>query len=235
MYWINEVKMNKFSKLCSILIASMMLVLSFPSNADNATATATATAIATTTATDLSDLLNQMKTMRADFTQDILDGEGRAVQKSHGRIALDRPGKFRWEVTKPMPQVIIANGERLWVYDPDLQQVTIRSLKSEAGEAPGLLLSHQNTTLEKDYVIEAKGADRRLRWFSLASRKKDAIFASVKMGFAGNQLKEMILEDQIGHTTRVRFARVETNVKLPASLFIFNAPAGTDVIDETKK
>lgn len=183
----------------------------------------------------LSGFLNDMNTMRANFTQTIYDNYGKPVQKSTGQMALSRPGKFRWVVSNPMPQTIIANGERLWVYDPDLQQVTIRSLKTEAGEAPALLLSHQSASLDKDYDISTLPNEKPLQWFLLKSKKKDAMFASVKMGFASHQLQEMILQDQIGHDTRVQFTKVETNVSLPATLFVFKTPAGTDVIDETKR
>ncbi len=186
-------------------------------------------------ASELSGLLDKMTTMRAGFTQTIYDNNGKAVQKSGGQMALQRPGKFRWQVSKPMPQIIIANGEKLWIYDPDLQQVTIRSLKTEAGDAPALLLSQQNTSLEKDYDIQELTNDKSMRWFILKPRKKDNMFASVKMGFQNNQLKEMMLQDQIGHATRVEFAKIEMNVNLPASLFVFKAPSGTDVIDETRK
>src|SRR3990167_8050791 len=179
---------------------------------------------------ELSSLLGGIKTMRAGFIQTIYDNHGKAVQKSTGSMALERPGKFRWEVKKPIPQMIIANTERLWIYDPDLQQVTIRSLKTEAGEAPALLLSHQNTTLEKNYSIEVIKQDGSLRWFLLKPRQNDNMFASVKMGFASNnQLQEMVMEDQIGHTTRVKFQQIVMNAALPSSLFVFKAPAGTDV------
>lgn len=182
---------------------------------------------------ELSSLLDGIKTMRAGFTQTIYDNYGKPVQKSNGTMALQRPGKFRWEVSKPMPQTIIANAERLWVYDPDLQQVTIRSLKSEAGEAPALLLSHQNTALEKTYRVQSLGLKDKLHWFLLKPKKSDNMFASVKMGFEEHELKEMVLDDQIGHSTRVIFKKIQMNVSIPSSLFVFKAPAGTDVIDET--
>ena len=185
---------------------------------------------------ELTNLLNQMQTMRASFTQTIYDNEGKAVQKSAGKLALDRPGKFRWEVRSPAPQIIIANGKRLWIYDPDLQQVTIRSLQSGAGDAPALLLSHQSSALESTYKIETRNDSSALRWFILTPKQKDNMFASVKMGFdAHKQLKEMLLQDQIGHSTRVQFAKIEVNIKLSPTLFTFKAPAGTDVIDETQK
>src|SRR6516162_4318453 len=88
---------------------------------------------------DLSNQLNAIKTLRANFAQTVYDNKGKAVQRSYGHIALQRPGKFRWEVIKPIPQLIIANSQRLWIYDPDLQQVMIRSLHVAAGETPALL------------------------------------------------------------------------------------------------
>jgi outer membrane lipoprotein carrier protein len=191
---------------------------------------------AATGAAELTDLLGKMKTMQAKFTQTVFDNNGKVGVKSYGSMALDRPGKFRWSVEKPMPQVVIANGDKLWIYDPDLMQVTIRSLKTEAGEAPALLLSHQNTTLETNYSIETMTDQKALRWFLLKPKQNDNMFASVKMGFdPKHQLKEMVLEDQIGHVTRVEFANIEMNKSLSAGLFTFKAPKGTDVIDETKK
>lgn len=186
-------------------------------------------------ASELTDLLNQMQTMRASFKQIIYDNRGKAVQQSSGTMALNRPGKFRWQVTQPMPQTIIANSGRLWVYDPDLQQVVIRSLQTEAGEAPALLLSNQNATFDTNYSISNLPAEQGLKWFLLKPKQKDNMFSAVKLAFAGSQLKEMVLEDQIGHVTRMQFTKIEMNVNLPASLFEFKAPAGTDVIDETKK
>jgi len=185
-------------------------------------------------AQELTGLLNGIKTMRADFTQTIYDNRGQAIQKSTGKMALERPGKFRWQVGKPIPQTIIANSERLWIYDPDLEQVTIRSLKVETGEAPALILSHQNADLEKNYQIQSMKPQGTLQWFLLKPKKNDNMFASVKMGFANTQLKEMVLQDQIGHSTRVQFQKIEMNISLPSSLFKFIPPKGTDIIDETR-
>ena len=187
------------------------------------------------TSDELASLLNHMQTMRAQFTQTIYDNRGKAIQQSSGSMALMRPGKFRWEVKKPSPQVVIANNQRLWIYDPDLEQVTIRSLTSEAGEAPALLLSHENASLESIYDIQDEHNKQDLHWFTLIPKQKDNSFASVKMGFDANKaLKEMLLQDQIGHSTRVQFVKIEMNSKISPDLFNFKAPAGTDVIDETR-
>lgn len=194
------------------------------------------TAHATNGAANLASLLNSVTTMRADFTQTIFDNRGKAVQKSYGRMALQRPGRFRWEVTKPIPQLIIANATRLWIYDADLEQVTIRPLKTTAGEAPALLLSHSNTTLDKDFsVTEIPNKADGWRWFTLVPQHTDEMFTSIKIGFKNNQISEMRLQDNLGHTTGIQYKNIATNASLPASLFTFTPPPHTDVIDETRK
>ena len=188
-----------------------------------------------TPATDLTNLLNSVHTMKSDFVQTVYDGHGKTIQSSDGKMALDRPGKFRWEVKKPIPQLIIANESRLWIYDSDLDQVTIRTLKQAAGDTPALLLSHAGTTLETDYtvtVINQKPAE--LSWYSLKPKNQDNMFAAVQMGFDKNDIKQMRLEDHLGHTTKIEFKHIQTNVDLPGTLFSFKAPKGVDVIDETR-
>lgn len=184
-------------------------------------------------AEELTVLLNKIKTMKAAFTQTIFDNYGKAVQKTKGTMALDRPGKFRWEVRKPMPQIIIANQDKVWIYDPDLEQMTVRTLTVDGNEAPALLLSHADTTIDKNYDVSVIEGQSGLKWFLLKPKNDDAMFGTIKLGFIKNQIKEMELNDQIGHSTRVIFNDIQTNGSLPASLFVLNPPKGTDVIDET--
>lgn len=184
----------------------------------------------------LTDLLGQISVMRASFIQTVYDNRGKAVQQSYGKMALSRPGKFRWEVLRPMPQIIIANNTRLWIYDPDLQQVTIRSLKEAAGDTPALLLSHPGAVLDHDYVVRSiQKKSSPLQWYSLTPKNPDNMFESVEMGFQNTQIKEMRLTDHIGHTTRIEFQRIEVNPSLPSSLFSFIPPKNVDVIDETRR
>lgn len=188
-----------------------------------------------TPASDLTSLLNGITSMKAQFTQTVYDNYNKPVQTSYGKMSLQRPGKFRWEVTKPIPQLIIANASKLWIYDPDLEQVTIRALKQAAGEAPALFLSHENVSIEKDYIvkpIQKKGS--KSQWYSLVSKSPDSMFASVQMSFAGSKINEMDMQDHLGHMTRVQFSNIQTNISLPASQFTFKAKPGTDVIDETR-
>jgi outer membrane lipoprotein carrier protein len=183
----------------------------------------------------LAGLFNAVHTMRADFVQTIYDNHGKAIQKSYGKMALQRPGKFRWEMSKPIPQMIITSDTRLWIYDPDLEQVTIKPLGQAAGESPALLLSHENTAIDKDYTVtEIQKKQPGWQWFNLIPRNADSMFASVEIGFMANQLHTMKLQDHLGHTTQIEFNHIQTNIALPSSLFIFKKPANVDVIDETR-
>jgi len=186
---------------------------------------------------DFATLLNSIQTMRADFTQTVFNNRGKAIQQSHGRMAMQRPGRFRWDVIKPIPQLVVANQSRLWIYDADLEQVTIRSIKQAAGETPALLLSHvnTNTALGKDFAVTFENKNQsNWRWFKLVPKKPDSMFAVIEMGFLNGQIHEMRLQDHLGHTTTIQFNHAEINISLPASLFVFKPTANVDVIDETK-
>ena len=186
-------------------------------------------------ADDLSTQLNAIHTMRASFTQTIYDNKGRAGQQSRGKMSLERPGKFRWEVTTPIPQTIIANGAKLWVYDPDLEQVTIRSLKQSAGDTPALLLSNVDNALTRAYMIKPVEQKADSRIYALTPKSADSVFATIKLIFVKNQIREMRLEDHLDHITSIKFQQIETNINLPASVFVFKRPAKVDVIDDTSR
>ncbi|EKD72646.1 MAG: hypothetical protein ACD_45C00620G0002 [uncultured bacterium] len=183
---------------------------------------------------ELVQLLNNTQSMQAEFIQTVTDHKGKVVNQSSGRMAMQRPGKFRWETRKPNPQLIVTNGQRIWIYDPDLEQVTIRVLAHAAGETPALLLSNTNETLEKDFQVQATQVSSAMRWFLLLPKDKGSVFAVIKLGFANNQIKQMQLQDHLDHITQIRFNNVTFNKVLSPSLFTFKIPARVDVIDETK-
>lgn len=184
----------------------------------------------------LSELLNSVQSMQANFTQTIKDTHGKKGQASTGKMALQRPGKFRWEIIKPMPQLIIANQQKLWIYDPDLEQVTIRSLKGSSDETPALLLSHDNAALDTHFDISMReDKSSGWQWFKLKPKKPDNMFNTVQIGFQNKHLQEMQLEDNLGNVTLIVFSKLQTNPNLSASLFTFKARANVDVIDETRK
>jgi outer membrane lipoprotein carrier protein len=192
-----------------------------------------AAAYAETAAASLSQLLANIQTLQADFTQTITDKNAKQIQHSDGRMSLQRPGKFRWEVKKPLAQLVVTNGTRLWIYDPDLEQVTIRFLSKEVGESPAMLLSNTNVALEKDYDVQAM-KDSKLQWFVLTPKSQNSMFAQIRFGFYNQQIREMVLQDHLGHTTAVEFYNIKVNPALSSALFVFKAPAHVDIIDETK-
>lgn len=186
-----------------------------------------------TAADDVTRLLNAIHTMQANFTQTIYDNHQRPIQKSYGQMQLQRPGKFRWNITKPMPQLIIANQSRIWIYDPDLQQVTVRTIKHVAGEAPALLLSQVDHTLSNEYDVSAAAANNASNEvYTLIPKKSDNMFTSIEIKFVNKEIKEMRLQDNLGHTTKVDFQQIKMNAPIASSQFIFKAPANTDVVNE---
>jgi len=184
----------------------------------------------------LNQLLGQTNTMRADFTQVITDKTNKPLQKAVGKMALQRPGKLRWEVLKPIAQLVVANDQRLWIYDPDLEQVTIRLISKEMGETPALLLSNTEDTLAKNFIVrEGKDIKTGMLWFVLTPKSKNSMLASIKLGFNENKIQAMFLEDHLGHTTLIEFNHVTVNQVLSSSLFKFKLPSNVDVIDETQQ
>lgn len=190
---------------------------------------------AATPSVALTQLLSTIHTMQADFTQTISDSKGKLTEQSVGHMALQRPGKFRWEVTKPVAQLMVANNARLWIYDPELEQVTIRLLNKEIDNTPAMLLSHpDNVAIEKNFKVQTLNNVASLQWFALLPKNHDSMLAFIKMGFAHGQISEIDLQDHLGHSTVIEFYNVVLNHPLPASLFHFTSPAHTDVIDETR-
>jgi outer membrane lipoprotein carrier protein len=196
------------------------------------------TAYAQDASADLTALLLNIHTMQADFTQTITaKGKGKSLQQTQGHMAMERPGKFRWEVTQPIAQLIIANGARLWIYDTDLEQVTIRSFHNAAGQTPAILLSASTLTLSKDFQVKTQPTTMQIanaQTFLLTPKDKDDPFETIRLSFINKQIQEMRLEDRLGHVTTIAFQNVRVGMPLASGLFIFKPTAKIDVIDETK-
>ena len=173
----------------------------------------------------------QTKSARATFTQKVFDNKGKVIQSSSGVLAFYRPGKFRWEYQKPYPQLIVGDGERLWVFDSELNQVTVKKLEGSLGSSPAALLAGSNE-IETLYNLDAKGPKSGLDWLEAFPKTDDTMFAKVRMGFKGNMLEIMELYDHLGQVTEIRFNRIERNPKLPADTFSFTPPKGADVLDD---
>src|SRR5574343_1972320 len=180
----------------------------------------------------LHQFLQSTRTLKAEFSQTVIAKSGRKPQQSSGLVAISRPGKLRWEIQKPYPQLVVGDGEKVWIHDPELQQVTVRKAGQAIGSSPAALLSGSNE-LEKNFTLKEAGGGDGLDWVEATPKASDSGFEKVRMGFAGGDLKAMELLDSFGQTTVVRFAKLERNPALPASVFRFTPPAGTDVVGES--
>lgn len=193
---------------------------------------ALAPGLATAGAIDqLHDFLRNTKTLRAEFAQAVIAKSGRKPQQSSGIVAISRPGKLRWEIQKPYPQLVVGDGEKIWIHDPELQQVTVRKAGQAIGGSPAALLSGSNE-LERNFTLKEAGDSDGMAWVEATPKANDSGFERVRLGFSGSDLKAMELLDSFGQTTLVRFSRLEKNPALPASTFRFTPPAGADVVGE---
>lgn len=175
--------------------------------------------------------VRETQTARAQFEQTVLDRNGRTTSQASGVMAFSRPGKFRWTYAKPYAQLIVGDGAKLWIYDKDLNQVTVRKLDEALGSSPAALLAGNNE-IERFFTLNDVGSRDGLEWLEAAPKSSDTMFAAVRMGFAGATLKQMELKDSFGQTTIIRFDKLERNPKLPADQFKFAPPKGADVIGE---
>lgn len=179
----------------------------------------------------LHDFLKNTRTLKAEFSQAVIAKNGRKPQQSSGTVAIARPGKLRWEIVKPYPQLIVGDGEKIWIHDPELQQVTVRKAGQAIGSSPAALLSGNND-LEKNFTLREAGEAEGMAWVEATPKAGDSGFEKVRLAFSGNDLKAMELQDSFGQTTHIRFSKIERNPALPASTFKFTPPAGTDVVGE---
>jgi outer membrane lipoprotein carrier protein len=175
--------------------------------------------------------VRETQTARAQFDQTVLDRNGRTTSQASGVMAFSRPGKFRWTYAKPYAQLIVGDGAKLWIYDKDLDQVTVRKLDEALGSSPAALLAGNNE-IERFFSLKDVGSRDGMEWLEASPKSSDTMFAAVRMGFAGTTLKQMELKDSFGQTTIIRFENLERNPKLAADQFKFAPPKGADVIGE---
>lgn len=188
--------------------------------------------LASAAATDaLKVFLTQTQTVKARFAQMVLDKNGKQLQQAQGVMQFSRPGKFRWDYQKPYEQVIVGDGSKLWIFDKDLNQVTVRKLDRALGSSPAALLSGSND-LERDFKLSNLGVDKGLDWLEALPKNRETVFERVRMGFGKSGLEAMELRDHFGQTTVITFADVERNPRIAADVFRFTPPQGADVISE---
>ena len=182
--------------------------------------------VATAAAADpLERFYTDTRTLAGRFTQTVRDGSGAVTEQSQGSFAIERPGRFRWDYEAPYEQTIVADGRELWVYEPDLDQVTVRPIDEQTADAPGLLLSGARFPRELFEVsAQADG------WLLLTPRRKDSGLGSVRLKLAAGSVQALELSDGMGQTTRIEFTDTQRNGPVPAERFRFSPPPGVDVI-----
>jgi outer membrane lipoprotein carrier protein len=180
---------------------------------------------------ELKSFLTGVQTLEANFEQKVTDRNGKLVQRATGIMLFSRPGRFRWEYVKPYEQVIVGDGEKLWLYDADLNQVTVRKQGDTIGSSPAALLAGENQ-LERDFTLKDAGESGRLVWVEATPKSTESTFERVRLGFSGSTLETMELFDNFGQQTVIHFSALQLNPKIPASIFKFVPPKGADIVSQ---
>jgi outer membrane lipoprotein carrier protein len=178
----------------------------------------------------LRDFVRDVKSGRAAFTQTVTAADGARKKTSSGDFEFVRPGRFRFNYTKPFEQLIVADGVKVWIYDADLNQASSRKLGQAIGSTPAALLA--GSSLDADFVLAAQPAREGLEWARATPKAKDGPFQSMSVGFKGRELAAVEIIDSFGQRSVLNFARFEANVALDAARFNYTPPKGADVIEQ---
>lgn len=200
---------SRFTLIISLLLCSLM-------------------SFAQDTSGHLVNLLQSFNSMTSNFTQTSSDQAGRVIKQSQGTMALQRPGKFRWQIQTPSKQLIVADGNTLWIYDSDLEQVTKQNLSQSKTTNPASLLSGDVQAIQQRFNIKEEGPQS----FELTPKAKNDLFNSVKLTFKNNVLNQMRVVDNLGQITTFTFINPRINPNLSSSTFIFSPPKGVDIIKQ---
>jgi outer membrane lipoprotein carrier protein len=178
----------------------------------------------------LRDFASNVKSARAAFTQTVTSVDGGKKKESSGQFEFVRPNRFRFSYAKPFEQQIVADGQKVWLYDVDLNQVTVRPMTQALGATPAALLA--GGAIDKEFDLKAAPAADGLEWVQATPRVKEGSIQSLRVGFKGSTLAALEIVDAFGQRSRLSFSALEQNVKLPDSTFQFTPPKGADVIQQ---
>ncbi len=184
-------------------------------------------------ADSLNRFFREVLTLSARFEQVVLDEELNQIEESGGRMTIKRPGRFRWDYDPPLEQKIISDGDKVWIHDIDLEQVTVRPLEDTLGKTPASILAGKGN-ISQNYSVTDLGTYGKLSWVGMRSKQEDSAFADMRIGFENGNLRVMELVDNLGQTTRITFLEVVENPRVADDRFAFVPPRGVDVIDQTK-
>jgi outer membrane lipoprotein carrier protein len=199
------------------LFASLLMVAAATANAQSAVDT-------------LKDFVRDVKTGRADFTQTVTSPDGAKKKTSSGRFEFSRPNRFRFTYQKPFEQSIVADGQKVWIYDADLNQASSRKFSQALGATPAALLA--GGSLDKDFDLAAQPAKDGLEWVEATPKAKDGSFKSVRVGFKGKTLASVEVIDAFGQRSLLQFSQFVGNEPIKPETFVFTVPKGADLIEQ---
>jgi outer membrane lipoprotein carrier protein len=186
----------------------------------------------------LEAFVKNVKSGRADFTQTVTaparEGQPSRAKVSTGTFEFQRPGQFKFDYKKPFAQSIVADGQTLWLYDADLNQVTQRAQAQALGSTPAALIAAAPDlrALQSEFTLEAAPERDGLQWVKATPKAKDGQLQGIQVGFQGEALAALEIQDSFGQRSVLKFSKVEVNPVLGASTFAFKAPAGADVLKQ---
>ena len=198
------------------LVVSLLTFASFAASAD---------AVDT-----LKDFVRDVKTGHAAFTQTVTSPDGVKKKTSSGNFDFSRPNRFRFTYLKPFEQVIVGDGQKVWIFDADLNQVSSRKFSQALGATPAALLA--GASLDKEFDLSALPAKDGLDWAQATPKAKDGAFQSMRVGFRGKELAAVEIVDSFGQRSLLQFSQMVANAVLAADAFKFTAPPGADVIEQ---
>ena len=173
--------------------------------------------------------LSGLDTVASRFEQRLFDENRNLLEQARGTVLIERPGRFRFDYAEP-PQLIVGDGARVWIYDPELAQVTVREVDAALAPTPAILLTSERP-VEESFRVEELEVGTNIDVFALEPKAEDASFTRIRLAFADGELRRMELVDQFGQTTLLTFHDIRRRPELPADAFTFTPPDGVDVVD----
>ena len=177
----------------------------------------------------MKEYFQNIQSAQANFHQVVTDKQGQKTQEVTGSMRLQKPNKFRWDYNKPYVQQIVGDGEKIWLFDPELNQVTVRSFAKAASSSPAALLAG-GKDIERSFAIKDTSRKGDLEWVMAIPKVRETGFERLFLGFKGDELMEMELHDSFSNRTAIEFSDVQRNPKLPADTFKFLPPHSADVL-----
>ena len=198
------------------LVAALLLVAASAARADSVDT--------------LREFVREVKSGRAAFTQVVTSADGQKKRSSRGSFEFERPNRFRFAYAKPFEQLIVSDGQKVWIHDLDLNQVSVRRLDQALGATPAALLA--GATLDKEFELSAQPSEGGIDWVQATPRQKDGAFQAMRIGFRGKELAAVEILDGFGQRSRLDFSQYAANVAIAETGFRFVPPKGADVIEQ---